>query len=85
MDQEDFVVQRRCTVENRTVARDRAVRAEWDQFLSDQLVILGNPSRRVDENPNPESWNSEGLRAERWPIPIGAVWTDPVPGLVEFR
>jgi hypothetical protein len=24
----------------------------------------------VDENPNPESWNSEGLRAKRCPVPF---------------
>jgi hypothetical protein len=35
MDREDFVVQRRCTVENRTVARDRAARAVSDQFLGE--------------------------------------------------
>ena len=82
-DREDFVAQRRRTVENRAavlrvrpqavyqaVARGRAARAEWDQFLGDYLVILGNPVRRVDENPNPESWNSAGLRAERCPVPF---------------
>jgi len=67
-DREDFVAQRRRTVENRAavlrvrpqavyqaVARNRAARAEWDQLLGDYLVILDNPLRRVDENPDPES------------------------------
>jgi hypothetical protein len=69
-DREDFVVQRRCMVENRTVARDRTARTEWDRLPGDQLAILDNPLPRVDENPNPESWNSEGLRAERCPVPF---------------
>ena len=82
-DREDFVVWRQCTVENRAavlgvrpqavyqaVAGDRAARAEWDQSPGCWLVILDNPLRRADENPNPESWNSEGLHAERCPVPL---------------
>ena len=51
--------------ENREHDRSRRSPRPWPPSAG-----RGRCPRRVDENPNPESWNSEGLHAQRCPVPF---------------